>query len=120
MNLTIIKIYIVVLLFITMSSCYYQAQHQELSREGLGGVTISKKRISQNSFLLEVVLTPHMGESTASLVNRARDAADLYAKDECNKIKCKVAAQVSGHQGSEAFAARTWIFVYKCFDCSTK
>ena len=118
MNLTIIKTCIAVLLFVTMPSCYYQAQHQEVGREGLGGVNISQKQISEDSFILEVVLTPYLGESTASLVNRARDAADLYAKDECKKIKCKLAAQVSGHQGSEAFAARTWTFIYKCFDCS--
>jgi hypothetical protein len=117
MNLTIIKTCIAVLIFVTNSSCYYQAHQREFSKEGLGGVNISQKQISEDSFILEVVLTPYLGESTASLVNRARNAADLYAKDECNKIKCKLAAQVSGNQGSEAFAARTWTFVYKCFDC---
>jgi hypothetical protein len=118
MNLIIIKTCIAALFYVTMSSCYYQAYHQDLGREGLGGVNISQKQISEDSFILEVVLTPYLGESTASLVNRARNAADLYAKDECKKIKCKLAAQVSGHQGTEAFAARTWTFVYKCFDCS--
>lgn len=120
MNLTITKLLQVIstVVFISLSSCYYQAHQQDSGREGLGGVDISKKHISEDSFLLEVILTPYLGESTASLVNRARNTADLYARDECTKINCKMAAQVSGHQGTEAFAARTWTFVYKCFDCS--
>jgi len=120
LNVALMKVLqvISILVFASLSSCYYQAYHEDLGREGLGGVNFSQKQISEDSFLLEVVLTPNLGESTSSLVNRARNAADLYAKDECNKIRCKLAAQISGNQGTEAFAARTWIFVYKCFDCS--
>jgi hypothetical protein len=100
-----------------LTGCYHQASKNDYEREGLGSVNFLKKDISEDSFILEAKVVPHLGESTASLVNRARDAADFYANDECKRKKCNVAAQISGHQGSEAFAARTWTFVYRCYEC---
>ena len=103
---------------ISVTACYYHSNSGDVGKEGLGGVDFIKKDISVDSFILEVKLVPYLGESTASLVNRARDSADSYAKTECSKMYCKTAAQISGQQGSEAFAARTWTFIYKCYDCS--
>ncbi len=98
----------------SIASCTHSGSSSDISRNGSGGVSISKAELSRDIFQLDVKLTPYLMETDESIIKRGRGISDFYAVEYCKTMGFSSAVWVSGRASTEGSATRAWTFIYTC------